>query len=158
MSLGPHEYCLNAICVDSKEVLRKLIIVDSVRGTIQDIISSNDERFISVLKQLETSPNYFYYDHEKLLFAGFGDIHIHAREDASGLQIYKEEVKDYQENAEIMDMIFSLGMADDVYITTATGDKNFEEGLTKEIIKFLDKVIDEYDGWIPLDELYCRFN
>ena len=57
-----------------------------------------------------------------------------------------------------MDMIFSLGMADDVYITTATGDKNFEEGLTKEIIKFLDKVIDEYDGWILLDELYCRFN
>lgn len=67
-------------------------------------------------------------------------------------------MKDYQENAEIMDMIFSLGMADDVYITSATGDKNFEEALTKEIIKFLDKVIDEYDGWMPLDELYCRFN
>ena len=68
-------------------------------------------------------------------------------------------MKDYQENAEIMEMIFSLGMADDVYINSANqGDKNFEESLCKEIIKFLDKVIDEYDGWIPIDELYCRFN
>jgi len=28
-------------------------------------------------------------------------------------------VKDYNENAEIMEMIFSLGMNDDVYINTA---------------------------------------
>lgn len=75
------------------------------------------------------------------------------------LQVYKEEVKDYQENAEIMEMIFSLGMADDVYLSTASSsDKNYEETISKEIIKFLDKFIDDYDGWIPLDELYCRFN
>lgn len=58
-----------------------------------------------------------------------------------------------------MEMIFSLGMSDDVFINSASlGDKNFDELLCKEIIKFLEKTIDEYDGWIPIDELYCRFN
>jgi len=58
-----------------------------------------------------------------------------------------------------MEMIFSLGMNDDVYInSTNQGDKKYDEALTKEVIKFLNKAIDDYDGWIPLDELYCRFN
>lgn len=80
------------------------------------------------------------------------------------LQIYKEEVKDYQENAEIMEMIFSLGMnneEEDVYLAGTKeylGSKQFDENLSWEIVKFLWKIIDEYDGWVPLAEFYCWFN
>lgn len=75
-------------------------------------------------------------------------------------------MKDYHEKAEIMEMIFSLGLNKDdeeadVYLAGTSdylGDKQFLQSLSREVVKFLRKIIDEYDGWIPLAEFYCRFN
>lgn len=81
------------------------------------------------------------------------------------LAVYKEEVKDYHENAEIMEMIFSLGMNNEsdgeVYLSSTeqeVGKKKFNEQLEKEFVKFLDSQSDLYDGWMPMDEAFCRFN
>ena len=60
-------------------------------------------------------------------------------------------------------MIFSLGLNKeeedaDVYLAGTSdylGDKQFMESLSREVVKFLKKIIDEYDGWIPLAEFYC---
>ncbi|MCE9541793.1 amidohydrolase, partial [Candidatus Kaiserbacteria bacterium] len=38
----------------------------------------------------KTKADYVFGD-ECLIFPGFGDVHIHAREDDSGKQVYKEE-------------------------------------------------------------------
>jgi len=63
-----------------------------------------------------------------------------------------------------MEMIFSLGMnkdEEDVYLAGSKeylGEKKFDESLVWDIVKFLRKIIDDYDGWIPLAEFYCWFN
>ena len=78
------------------------------------------------------------------------------------LKVYKDEVSDYSDNAEMMEMIFSLGMdSENVYLSSTSaylGEKKFDESLASEIVDFIDKAIEEFNGWIPLAEVYCRFN
>lgn len=72
---------LEARCVSS-EFERRVQIefspVDGVIARIGDLGLSREE--------LD-----FYFDDDCLLFAGMGDVHIHAREDASGVNNYKED-------------------------------------------------------------------
>lgn len=71
---------INAICVTSKEVSRKIITFDTLSGLIVDTNFYNG-----------TENSDYYFSDDCLLFAAMGDIHIHAREDVSKKNIYKED-------------------------------------------------------------------
>ncbi len=71
---------LEAVCVTSSEVKRQQIRFDD-HGIIVEIGDLKVPR-----EQLD-----FYYGDDCLLFAGMGDVHIHAREDVSGKNSYKED-------------------------------------------------------------------
>ncbi|MDO9181035.1 MAG: amidohydrolase family protein [Bacteriovorax sp.] len=72
---------IQAICATSDEVKRKEIRFDSDTGLITNVGEC----------LLNTSEVDYYYDDNFLLFAGMGDIHIHAREDITGKNNYKED-------------------------------------------------------------------
>ena len=72
---------LEAICATSIEVARKQIRFDEVSGLIREV---------GDLKVPRAEVD-FYFDDGCLLFAGMGDVHIHAREDVSGKNSYKED-------------------------------------------------------------------
>lgn len=69
---------IDAICVTSSEVKRQQIRFDDETGLILEV---------GDLK----APSDEFYDDDCLLFAGMGDVHIHAREDVSGKNNYKED-------------------------------------------------------------------
>jgi hypothetical protein len=77
---------------------------------------------------------------------------------------YKDSFTGYKENAEIMNMIFDLGMnddSDDVFVQESMANmskKDFKKKVVKQLVEFLDDNISEYGGWIPCAELYCKFN
>lgn len=77
---------MNSICAitaTSSEVSRKIILFDQ-KGIITSV---NDyDQNLDGDKKFD-----FYYSDDCLLFAGMGDIHIHAREDISQKNIYKED-------------------------------------------------------------------
>ena len=72
---------LEAVCATSREVARKQVLFDEGTGLIEKIGDLGVSR-----DNLD-----YYYGDECLLFAGMGDIHIHAREDVSGKNNYKED-------------------------------------------------------------------
>jgi dihydroorotase len=69
---------ISAICATSEFVGRRRIEFNEATGLI-----------VSVTESL--APADFTFGDECLLFAGMGDVHIHAREDASGEHTYKED-------------------------------------------------------------------
>ncbi len=72
---------LEAVCVSSIEIKRNKIVFDESTGLILD-----------VLKPSSSGASVdFYFNDDCLLFAGMGDVHIHAREDVSGKNNYKED-------------------------------------------------------------------
>ena len=87
-----------------------------------------------------------------------------ANEIKKKLSKYKEQFSNYHENAEIMEMIFNLGINnddDDVFVQESKqsmGSKEFKKRVIKDLVEFLDDHIKEYGGWIPCAELYCKFN
>lgn len=72
---------IDAICATSAGVGRKQISFDIASG----LITSVDQNKFS-----RDEVDFFYSD-DCLMFAGMGDIHIHAREDVSGKNTYKED-------------------------------------------------------------------
>lgn len=74
---------IEANCATSVEIKRQQILFDEITGLIINIGTD------LVAKE---SIDYLYND-DYLLFAGMGDIHIHAREDISGKNTYKEDFK-----------------------------------------------------------------
>jgi dihydroorotase len=58
-----------------------------------DISFDDQSGLITKIEDAKKSPSEvdFFYDDDCLLFAGMGDIHIHAREDVSGKNTYKED-------------------------------------------------------------------
>ena len=72
---------IDAICVNSLEVKRKQIRFDESSGLILEVGQLG----------VSTEDVDFYFDDDCLLFAGMGDVHIHAREDVSGKNNYKED-------------------------------------------------------------------
>ena len=87
-----------------------------------------------------------------------------ANEIKKKLSKYKDQFSNYHENAEIMEMIFNLGINnddDDVFVQESKqsmGSKEFQKKVIKDLVEFLDNHIKEYGGWIPWAELYCKFN
>jgi dihydroorotase len=69
---------IDAICVTSQSMQREKIIFDELTGLIVERGFTSDTAD-------------FYYNDDCLLFAGMGDVHIHAREDVSGKNNYKED-------------------------------------------------------------------
>lgn len=72
---------IQANCATSAFVKRLDIEFDETTGLIVSVGEAIKER----------SAVDFYYSDDCLLFAGMGDIHIHAREDVSGKNTYKED-------------------------------------------------------------------
>ncbi len=72
---------IEACCVTSTTKKRQQISFDDASGLITAV---ND-------CYLPKEKIDFFFDDDHLLFAGMGDIHIHAREDFSGLNTYKED-------------------------------------------------------------------
>jgi dihydroorotase len=72
---------LEAKCATSTYVKRQQIRFDDESGLILEVGDLGLAR-----DQID-----FYFDEGKMLFAGMGDIHIHAREDVSGKNTYKED-------------------------------------------------------------------
>ena len=72
---------LEAKCATSSFVKRQQIRFDDESGLILEVGDLGLAR-----DQID-----FYFDEGKMLFAGMGDIHIHAREDVSGKNTYKED-------------------------------------------------------------------
>jgi dihydroorotase len=72
---------IDALCATSTNVSRKYISFDSESGLITQV---------EEIGELPIKAD-FIFDDDCLLFAGMGDIHIHAREDVSGKNNYKED-------------------------------------------------------------------
>lgn len=72
---------LEAMCATSTELSRKQILFDTDTGLICRVGGCH----------LPASKIDYYFDDDCLLFAGMGDIHIHAREDVTGKNNYKED-------------------------------------------------------------------
>jgi dihydroorotase len=72
---------LSAVCATSAEVKRLQIQFNESTGLIEAVGDLNIPR---------EKIDFFFGDH-CLLFAGMGDVHIHAREDVSGKNNYKED-------------------------------------------------------------------
>lgn len=72
---------IDAICATSIEVKRQQILFDEATGLIIEV----GDNLVP-----QNKVDYFLND-DHLLFAGMGDIHIHAREDISGKNTYKED-------------------------------------------------------------------
>ena len=72
---------LEAVCATSSMVARQQIRFDEDSGLIREIGDLKVPR-----NELD-----FFFDESCLLFAGMGDVHIHAREDVSGKNNYKED-------------------------------------------------------------------
>lgn len=72
---------IEALCATSQYVKRQQIQFDENTGLILEVGDLN----------IPAEKVDFSFDDECLLFAGMGDIHIHAREDASGKNNYKED-------------------------------------------------------------------
>lgn len=72
---------IDAICATSSDVSRKQIQFDPITGLIHKV-------GVAIVSAEQVD---FYYDDDCLLFAGMGDIHIHAREDVTGKNNYKED-------------------------------------------------------------------
>lgn len=69
---------IDAICAENSGVSRKKISFNSNTGLIEENIDPD-------------RPVDYFFNDDCLLFAGMGDIHIHAREDVSQKNIYKED-------------------------------------------------------------------
>lgn len=74
---------IDAVCATSAGVSRKQISYDTQSGLI---ISIDVDKFTR--DEVDD-----YFGDDCLLFAGMGDIHIHAREDVSGKNTYKEDFR-----------------------------------------------------------------
>lgn len=74
---------IEAICATSSEVKRKQIFFDENSGLITEVADC-----LLPKERID-----YYFGDECLLFAGMGDIHIHARQDVSGKNNYKEDFK-----------------------------------------------------------------
>jgi dihydroorotase len=72
---------LEALCVTSEEIGRKQIRFEESTGLIESVGD------LGVSKDKLD----YYFDDSCFLFAGMGDVHIHAREDVSGKNTYKED-------------------------------------------------------------------
>lgn len=72
---------LEGLCVTSQEIKRQQISFNEVTGLIEAVGDLGVEK-----KDLD-----FYFSDDCYLFAGMGDVHIHAREDVSGKNNYKED-------------------------------------------------------------------
>lgn len=71
---------IDAITATPEGVKRQQIAWDQTTGLITDVGNLG----------VENSKVDYFYDDDCLLFAGMGDVHIHAREDVSGKNNYKE--------------------------------------------------------------------
>ena len=83
---------IEANCVESTGMERKRISFDINSGIIEEVGHQN------------TIIDYYFND-DCLLFAGMGDVHIHAREDVSGKNNYKEDfasVKNASQNGGVV--------------------------------------------------------
>ncbi len=69
---------IDAVCVTSQYIQRQQIEFNELTGLILKV------------GNLNKVPDYFFGD-DCFLFAGMGDVHIHAREDVSGKNCYKED-------------------------------------------------------------------
>ncbi len=72
---------LEALIVNSKAIKRQQVRFDEVSGLISEVGDFKISR-----AELD-----YYFDDDCLLFSGMGDVHIHAREDVSGKNNYKED-------------------------------------------------------------------
>jgi dihydroorotase len=72
---------IDAVCATSQYCRRQQISYDEQSGLIHHV------------GQLNVPPEEvdYYFGDDCLLFSGMGDVHIHAREDVSGLHTYKED-------------------------------------------------------------------
>lgn len=70
---------IEAFCVTSQSEKRQVIHFDDATGLIVDVKDPSAEKAD------------FVFGDDCLLFAGMGDVHIHAREDVSGKNNYKED-------------------------------------------------------------------
>ena len=75
---------ISAICATSEYVGRRIIGFDETSGLITSVMETGHAS-VTDINVTETYPD------ECLLFAGMGDIHIHAREDVSQKNCYKED-------------------------------------------------------------------
>src|SRR5690606_27509442 len=73
-----HVRAIEAVVATSSAVDRRKILVDEVTGLIVTVTSPDGKAD-------------FIFGDECLLFAGMGDVHIHAREDVSQKNVYKED-------------------------------------------------------------------
>jgi dihydroorotase len=72
---------LEGVFVDSHQKKRRQIVFDETTGLIEDFGELGIPRH-----QVD-----IFYDDDCLVFPGMGDVHVHAREDVSGSQNYKED-------------------------------------------------------------------
>lgn len=84
-------FSLVAKTITSDSIAKKIITIDPVAGVIVSVYTEGDNDFHRVYQEAKKTRALTEYPDHIWLFAAFGDVHIHAREDVSGLHLYKED-------------------------------------------------------------------
>lgn len=91
MKIRPSEEVIDAVVATGLSVERKLVVFDQVKGIITKVIKGDHPDYEGIKASAREVESLKVYPDHILLFAAFGDIHIHGREDVSGLHVYKED-------------------------------------------------------------------
>lgn len=110
MKIRPSEEAIDAVVATGDCVERKLIVFDQVKGVITKVLSESAADYNSLKKSAQETDSLKIYPDHILLFAAFGDIHIHAREDVSGLHVYKEDFESVRNAAYQGGVVFACDM------------------------------------------------
>lgn len=103
-------FSLVAKTVTSKTIATKIITVDPVKGTIVSVYSEGEAEYSRVYEEAKKTQALIHYPDHVWLFAAFGDVHIHAREDVSGLHLYKEDFQSVTDAAYNGGLLFACDM------------------------------------------------
>lgn len=110
MKIRPSEEAIDAVVATGDSIERKLIVFDQVKGIITKVACESEAEYSSLKKSAQESDSLKIYPDHILLFAAFGDIHIHAREDVSGLHVYKEDFESVRNASYQGGVVFACDM------------------------------------------------
>lgn len=103
-------YSLVAKTITSEVIEKKIITIDPIKGIIVSVYSEQSPEFSQIYQEAKKASALVEYPDHIWLFAAFGDVHIHAREDVSGLHLYKEDFQSVTDASYNGGLLFACDM------------------------------------------------
>ena len=103
-------YSLVAKTITSEVIEKKIITIDPIKGIIVSVYSEQSPEFSLIYQEAKKARALVEYPDHIWLFAAFGDVHIHAREDVSGLHLYKEDFQSVTDASYNGGLLFACDM------------------------------------------------